>query len=246
MLGGMVNKTIISAFNRCVSFVFPITCAGCGDVLPADDKLRICARCFSEFKYVADGLFCGKCGKPLISGGATCWNCKKEKRSFDLIRSALIYDGITRGLLHKYKYKGCEHLSRLFGWFLASSLQSFPELKDFDVIIPVPMHKIRKISRGYNQSALAAYELSRAVKKEVFENVLNRSRFTRQQAKLTRSGRLENVADAFSIKRPEIVHGKNVLLIDDVVTTCATIENCSRALKNAGAKKVYGLTIAHD
>lgn len=229
-----------------MSLLFPITCAACGVPLPSDDEYGICLRCMAEIKFVHDGLFCRKCGRPLPSGGEHCWRCKKEKFHFEYVRSAVLYCGVMRDLIHKFKYKKAEHLQKFFAKLVIDAAGRYKEILNCPVVIPVPLHWIKKFMRGYNQSEIIAAIYAEKLGKLLLRNVLVRKTYTRQQANLNRDERLRNIAGAFAVKRHQTIIGKEVLLIDDVVTTCATLEQCSRILKESGAKKVYCLTLAHD
>lgn len=129
---------------------------------------------------------------------------------------------------------------------LAETFRSRPELRQTECLVPVPLHFLKRHSRGFNQSELLAKRLSPLVGLPLEERALVRNRWTRAQAGLGKEKRKGNVEDAFAVKRPECVRGRHVLLVDDVCTTGATLEACAQALKNAGAKNVNALTLARD
>jgi len=237
-------KNIVS---KLVSCVFPITCSSCGKDLPPGAIERVCQDCFKGFKK-NDGLVCAKCGVFLADGGEHCFECRRDKRrfSFDLLRSPYIYDGNVRKLILKFKYSDRMFIAKEF----ASDMSEAAVKNDFniyaDYIVPVPLNILRRAKRGYNQAEILAAVLSKEISKPVLTNVLYRKKITKPQFKLSKRERAENMKSSFLIKNAELVKSKNILLIDDVATTGATLSACAKTLKSAGAKKVFALTLARD
>jgi ComF family protein len=226
-------------------FVFPITCSVCGRDLPADDYYRICMECMAGIKLI-NGTRCRTCGVPLPDGGAHCYDCRvRKKRMFALIRSAGVYEGPLRKVIHKFKYTDRDYLKRFLGALLVDAIRVNPELAAVDVVVPVPLHWTKRLRRGYNQAELLAKQVCEYLQKPL-GNVLVRSRSTRSQFLLGREDRARNIAGSFRCRDAGAVRRKTVLLVDDVCTTCATIDACARVLRDSGAKKVYGLTVARD
>jgi len=157
---------------------------------------------------------------------------------FDAVYSYGFYEGSLRKLIHLFKYGGVTPLSRVFGEFLATAL---PRELRFDLIVPMPLHWLRRWRRGYNQSALLAREVSRRWNVPA-AGVLRRRRATAPQAGLSNAQRRKNVTGAFAAKKR--LDGMHVLLVDDVLTTGASASACARALKRAGARRVTVLTLA--
>lgn len=180
----------------------------------------------------------------LPDGGARCWECRNRRRDFRFCRSFGIYAGPLKRAVRVFKYAGREALARPLAGFLASVVRR-PELKGIDLLVPVPLHFIRKHARGYNQAELLARALSADIGVPVAD-VLCRRRWTRPQAGLHREARRRNVAGVFAVRSSgaERLRGGRVLLIDDVCTTGATLEACARALRAAGARRVDALTLA--
>lgn len=157
-----------------------------------------------------------------------------------------MYDGVLRDLIHKFKYKNRDYLSRFLGKLLKDTIQKHKELIDVDYIIPVPMHWFKKLLRGYNQTELLALNISKYYGKAVLNNSLIRTKYTNSQIKLKKEERMGNIKGCFSVKYRETLKNKRVLLVDDVCTTGATINECSKALKKAGASKIYAVAVARD
>jgi ComF family protein len=174
-----------------------------------------------------------------------CGLCRLGLQGFDAVYSYGSYEGTLRELVHLFKYSGVRPLARTFGKLLA---QALPRETTFDVIIPMPIHWLKKWQRGFNQSELLAREIGKKWNVPV-QNVIRRKKATRPQAGLTNAKRRANMQGAFQIAGGKATRGKplagmRVLLVDDVVTTGATASACARVLKRAGAAHVALLALA--
>ncbi|MEW6556237.1 MAG: double zinc ribbon domain-containing protein [Elusimicrobiota bacterium] len=233
---------ISKIINPVLNFFFPNTCIICGeDVEPPD--LSVCNRCLNKIEYIKPP-YCLTCHQPLPDGGAHCWQCRKTKYHFEKIITVGKYTGILRELI--LKFKEAEFLKITLGKLLLDTTLKKVNTADIDLITAVPLSKKREFKRGYNQSQLLAEFLGKNLNKQVISNNLVRVKETRPQFELTREERLVNLKDAFSVKEPSVFRGKNVAIVDDITTTCTTIEECSKVLRHAGAKKIYGLILARD
>lgn len=159
-------------------------------------------------------------------------------------RSVFRYDGNSRAQVLALKYHDKTQLAPIFGQWLARTGNAYTG--KVQVIIPVPLHYWRLLGRRYNQAALLAGEIAKVARLPVLPNILKRTRATQTQAGLSRSGREDNVRSAFKVPKEKRRHikGASVLLIDDVMTTGATLNACARALHDAGVRDVYVLTLA--
>jgi len=223
--------------DRVLDFLFPRRCVGCGK-----EGNYICAACFRSMPYLAPPL-CPKCGKPQPSGihCPTCWGWHAE---IDGIRSPFRFEGVIREAIHCLKYRNLKAISGSLAQLLAEYLSSNPP--PAQALVPVPLHPRRLRERGYNQSGLLAYKLGKLIGLPVIEGSLVRWRETPPQARTaTAAARRSNVVGAFSC-RDEKLKGKQVLLIDDVCTSGATLDSCAAALKAGGAISVWGLTLARE
>jgi ComF family protein len=183
----------------------------------------------------------------LPDGGAHCYVCRQNPGyHFEYIRSVGTYEGILKDLIRKYKYQHRDYLDRLFGTMLADVVVSDPGLGSADVVVPVPIHWFKKVKRGYNQSELLANILAERLNKPLVKDMLSRTRYTRAQVRLKREERIANVQGCFTCHNTAVFHKKSVLVVDDVCTTAATLEECAKILRRAGASKVYGITLARD
>lgn len=228
-----------------LNFFFPRSCPLCAGDVAAGHPWALCAGCFGRIS-LWDGHVCRVCGLPLPDGGAHCRVCRRRGRSFRLARSAGLYEGVLGSALRQLKYGGRASLSRPLGYLLAKVWGGFPEKESIDGVTAVPLHFWRKRRRGYNQSELLARAFCRETGLRWMGNCLVRKRGTRSQTELGREDRLANVESAFRAGPAGALEGKNILVIDDVCTTGATLESCARALKEAGAKGVFALTVARQ
>ncbi|MDE5593579.1 MAG: ComF family protein [Clostridiales bacterium] len=215
--------------------LFPddIKCIVCGrEIRP--NRYGLCENC----KLVINDNFCLRCGRHKIGIGDYCDECSEQSLHFDEARSAVNYDGNAKNLIYKLKYGNAKYLANTLSQYLLDVLL----LSDWqaDCITYVPIHKSRQRKRGYNQAELLARELAERIDLPC-ENLLEKSVKTPNQAKLNRAARLENLKDSFiAVGTPP----DHVILVDDVMTTGSTADECSRILKRAGAKVVYVLTFA--
>ncbi len=176
-----------------------------------------------------------------------CAACAGQKTLLSKSRAAVLYDASAREVVHRYKYHGRRGLARPMGIMLADAYERLLEPAASDVVVPVPLHTRRLRQRGYNQAFLLAREWARHAGGQAPEqahDALVRIRWTRSQTGLSREERVENTRGAFVVVRPERITGKRVILVDDVYTTGATVEECARVLAKAGAKRVCALTVA--
>lgn len=224
-----------------LDLLFPPLCIGCRASV---GEAGFCSDCWSGITFL-DGPGCACCGIPFpvaLEGENLCAACLAKPPAFDSARAIMAYDDKSRGAI-----LGLKHADRLdlvpgfARWLGRTGRQT---LAQCDLVVPVPLHRWRLWQRRYNQAA----ELGRALAREwrlVFDPVLVRSRATPSQgAMASAKARRRNVQRAFRISDPARVKGKSVLLLDDVMTTGATVEACARALKRAGAARVHVLVLA--
>ena len=237
-----------------LNFLYPPRCAACDVGLPIDATRRVCASCLAAVEPPRPPL-CRLCGAPLRAADEDerCDHCRATPPSFDSARAITRYRSGTDGsgidgssavaaLLRRHKYG----LDQSLGRALAEYLDAAPALEAdaYDVVIPVPLHRSRLRWRGFNQAALLGAALARRLNCPLDVATLARVRSTASQTARDRAQRTRNVRDAFAVRRPLRVAGRRVLLIDDVMTTGATADECARVLRAAGARRIDVLTLA--
>jgi competence protein ComFC len=221
-----------------LDLLFPRWCIVCGE-----EGDYICCACRRTFKVITPPI-CPRCGRPqsgeAISGG--CPNCAGWPNSIDGIRAPFLFDAVVRQAIHEFKYRNLRALAPCLAGWLHDYLIENPVTGN--ILVPVPVHRQRLRERGYNHSALLACELGRLSGLPVVADCLIRRENTPPQARSSGiDERHHNVADAFSCCDGRF-HGKQIILIDDVSTSGATLNACAGVLKAAGAATVWGLVLA--
>jgi ComF family protein len=227
-------------------FIYPPTCAGCGEPVSPTEPLEFCPSCRESLDLVR-GPSCPTCGIPLspeAPGGYECGSCLEGLYRFDRARSAGTYRGLLREVIHRFKYDGHISLARPLAQLLLPAARELRALHEIDVVLPVPLHPRRLRERGFNQAALLARRIGGSLKIPVEYRALWRLRWTEPQIGLTSRERAENVRGAFGLTKKELVRDRTVLLVDDVFTTGETVDQCVRELKRGGAREVVVVTVA--
>lgn len=223
--------------SKIVEFALPPRCPGCGAVTPDDH--RFCLDCWTKLDFLG-GPACASCGQPFEydpGPDARCGACLRELPAFDGVYAAVAYGEIARKIALRLKYGGRPGLAETAARQMARLI---PAREDM-LVAPVPLHRWRIWRRGYNQSALIARALCRREKLTLALDLLRRQRATPILRGLGPAERVKAVRGAFvvPVTSKAILKGRNVLLIDDIYTTGATANACAKALKHAGAAKVW-------
>jgi ComF family protein len=246
--GGRLREAMAPALHvarAAVDLVLPHRCALCGTILGPERGL--CGACWAELRFVTPP-WCTVCGRPYDEDDAgldPCGRCRAHPPTLRRTRAALAYDDRSRRLVVAFKHYGRLSLRPLFGLWLA--LPAGELLGEVDVVAPVPLHRRRLMQRGFNQAALLAASLAEPGGPRYVPDLLQRTRATASQQGLGARARQGNVtAAAFRVhpQRRHLVAGRRVLLVDDVLTTGATLEACARTLLRGGAEAVDGLALA--
>jgi len=232
------------------SIFFPAPCRACGGIIDSGDRIPLCSACLAAIAPIT-GPLCERCGKPILSLVAAqttqvllCHMCRRELYDFDFARSFAKYDGPLVHAVLALKYDEVRPLGVWFAKQLAALVRANPELFAADAVVPVPLHAGRLRERGYNQAELIARPLARLLGMPFRSYLLVRTKPRPDKLKLTIRERWRSVLGAYATRGGAQVDKLRVLLLDDVMTTGATLDACSRALRAAGAARVVGLTVA--
>ena len=228
---------LVKLKRMALDLLFPQWCIGCGK-----EGDFLCHSCRRSLPHIVPPL-CPMCGKPQPSG-ILCPSCVDWQAEINGIRSPFRFDGVMRQAIHQLKYRNLKALTGLLATLLNDYLATNP--MPGEVLVPVPLHQKRLRERGYNQSSLLARELGKLIKLPVIDDCLIRQRHASPQARTASvDERRSNVANAFTC-RDHRLKDKQVLLIDDVSTSGATLDACAAALKATGATSVWGLALARE
>lgn len=227
------------------NLIFPDDCRVCETPLKNVSRVPVCPTCLDVPQALLMDFFCQVCRTPFVNPHSLddqglCRVCRESLVNFDAAYAFGSYDGALRKLVQLFKYGKVETLAGPLSRLLIKSL---PFGENFDVIVPMPLHWRKRWERGFNQAELLALPVARRYGLKLSRN-LRRVRYTRAQAGLNEQERQKNLKNSFRVDRPAQMAGKRVLLIDDVLTTGATLRAAAAALRSSGASRVTALTLA--
>ncbi|MFD0986193.1 ComF family protein [Methyloligella solikamskensis] len=241
---GGLTAPFRAVFDAVADLLLPPVCIGCRTSI--DRHGQLCGACWSKIDFITSPI-CDRLGIPLpfetgevmLSAAAMA-----DPPAYDRARAAACYTTTMRELIQSFKYRDRQEGLPLFGRWLAQAGSDI--LADADLLIPVPLHRSKLWSRRFNQSALLTSEVARLSGVPAEVTLLKRTRKTMSQVGLSADQRRRNVSGAFGVdaKRTESLKGASVVVVDDVITTGATIEACARVLRKAGAARVDALALA--
>ena len=264
---------IRNAGDALTSVFLPADCRLCEQPLLRSSRLPVCEDCLAAFPRISSEKQCATCGLPLQAtpgadglddadddarhpdapeqpvlsgptGGTLCGECRSRTFRFDLARSFACYENpLVRAVL-LLKFEELEPLADWFADRLAELVRQNPSISQADLVVPVPLHKQRRNERGFNQAELLSKRVARRLKLPHAGVLLVRKKPRPDKHLLTQRERWESVRGAFATHAGSQVDNRRVLLVDDVMTTGATLDACAKALRDAGASEVFGLTVA--
>ena len=234
-------------FNLMTDFLFPGNCPVCEGPPYKSADSYMCPECMDGLPWIT-GVRCKLCGIPMSGiefGALTCSSCREEVRSFRSGRCLFLLDRVGKKVIHEIKYHGVRCvLNDLPHWL--ERCGGIPEYLEDAILIPVPLHRKRLRSRGFNQSLWIAHALNREMERTEVGDLLKRERNTPSQTQLDRKSRKANVKNAFALKRRTCLDAKKpMVLVDDVYTTGATLDSCAQVLTGMGCEDVRVLALGH-
>jgi ComF family protein len=248
---GSLRSQVRGAREALASVLFPAPCRICAEDLDTGSRVPFCRSCLAALSKPLPEPLCARCGRPIVSlavaGGTSqpeCHLCRSGIYAFDFARSFGAYTPAMARAILLLKYGNVVPLGPWFASQLAALAKRQPECFAADALVPVPLDRLRLRERGYNQAEKIARPLSHILRIPLRSYLLVRTRPRPSQLRLTRRERWETVRGAFATSQGALVDKLRVLLVDDVFTTGATLDACSKALKRAGAAQVAGLTVA--
>ena len=242
-----MRLTLVRLLHRVLHTLFPMNCIHCGEALVDPAVPYICQPCWDTISVLQDPK-CPRCYLPFSSPSTLtyspehlCGPCRRRPPVYTKACTPYVYQGVLKEAIAQLKYHGKVRLSRPLARLMVSAWE-LP--RTIDGLIAVPLHPTRLREREYNQSLLLANNLSHHLGVPVIGNVLVRIRQTVPQTSLKRSARLTNLRKAFAVRCPQVIANKRIVLVDDVLTTGTTVNECAKTLWKAGAEAVYVQTIA--
>jgi ComF family protein len=227
-------------------FFLPPQCPCC-EKFSEEGKQGFCSNCLSAIRWI-EPPFCSICGIPFISNEVEthpCGACVTHRKYFTIARALGAFEGSLQEAIHRWKYEGKTYLTPFFAEWMAEGLNRYWEPGSFDLLIPVPLHTQRLRERGFNQVLLLVKDLSCRTGIPYHKTILQKKKLTIPQVNLSGAEREKGLRGTFHVIEKEELLGKTVLLIDDVYTTGATVNECSKVLLRGGAERVDVFTLAH-
>jgi ComF family protein len=238
------GKTSLDAF---LSFFYPEVCQVCGGRTARPHEGYVCAECRTGAAWIK-APFCEKCGMVFageITGAFTCSNCLGREFEFEYARAAVLAKGVALTVIHLYKYQQATWVEPWLAELLTTVAGPALQAEPWDMIVPVPLHRLKQSEREFNQAERLAWHLARATGIPLNTTLLKRVKATETQTRLKREARTANVQQAFAPGSGDLdLRGQRIVLVDDVLTTGATTDACARVLKAAGAESVIVWTLA--
>ncbi len=247
MLAMLIYRVVLKEiFHPLIDLIYPKNCLICHNFFTdSNQNSPACKACWDKIEYNLPPI-CNICGRHIQNGESACEACRNKEFKFTRAWSVVNYDDLMRHLIHLFKYRNKTSLSKPFARLMADFFQNYNLSRfKFDYLIAVPLHPARFREREYNQSQLICAELARILGMRNLKNNLKRIKYTAFQSSLNENERFHNIEGAFALRNHggELL-GKNILLIDDLLTTGATCSEAAGTLRQAGANQVYVLTLA--
>lgn len=240
---GTVRRASAFVLQGMNQLLWPAVCINCGQGICETDN-ALCRRCWDELLACTGGDYCGRCGREASRFGlvdGACAACQSVDFHFDRVARAGVYAGSLREMILSFK-RGRTELDSVLGFLGSSALQGGGFCGEVEILVPVPLHWSRRLARGYNQSLILAKRL-RHKKARISTDLVRVRRTKFQPTMASPAARARNVAGAFAVRKGHNFAGRAVCLVDDIKTTGATLNECAKTLKEAGASKVFGLVL---
>lgn len=239
-----LKKQLFPIWDRFIDILLPRRCYVSGEIIESNQIVS--AEVWQDLHFLSEPE-CDHCGLPFefeIEGRHLCLDCEQAPPNYDQARALLRYEETSRPIILGFKHGDQTHMAPILGQMMAGRARCWAE--QIDYIIPVPLHYRRLVKRRYNQASLLAKPIAQTLQKPVLHEALKRMKNTAPQGHQSRAERHSNMAGAFDVEAgmAEALKGRNILLIDDVLTSGATVNQCAKTLKKYGADKVFVLCLA--
>jgi ComF family protein len=233
-----------------MDLLFPRHCEICLKIMNHKNQTYLCEICFNKIRFISSTACCG-CAR--VFPGAIpsiedwmCPSCLRTKRSYDACHAVSYYEGPIKELLQTFKFARAEYLAGTLREIFMKGMVRKLDWENFDFVVPIPLHPRKLKERGFNQSYILAQTVREVTGLRILRDGIIRIKYSEGQTLQDKKARLENIRGSFEIRKFEKLQGKKIVLVDDVLTTGATIQECSRVLKEAGAESVEVLVLARS
>lgn len=233
-------------FKSLVNLVYPLSCQVCKSPLTPENDRFLCHDCWEKIQKNPPP-FCAKCGRSLPGlrdSAYICGDCQRSEYHFNRAWAACLYEGVVKECIHLVKYSKKLCLVKPLSQLVLDFATTYLDMKAVDQLVPIPLHSAKLREREFNQAELIASRIKASFNIPIVSDNLRRIKLRPPQTTLPRKERIRNLNGAFKIKNPSQFRQRSILLIDDVFTTGSTVNECSKVLLEAGAKKVDVLTLA--
>lgn len=237
----MAAAAFLTFARAAADVFFPRSCIICGIRSPHDSSADICPTCATAVA-LGEGRYCPRCTAAMAEFAKACPNCHNMRLAMTESTAFGIYTGSLRERVLEFKFSGQRYLARTLGHLAGAAALKAWSNETFDAVTAVPLHWKRRRERGFDQARAIAYHASKIAGVRYRPRMLTRNRPTESQVGLSKTARVRNIRDAFSARVPKGV--QTALLVDDIMTTGATISEAARTLRRAGVKKVYAAVVA--
>lgn len=234
---------IARAYENILDYIYPPRCLLCSGLILNNNGF--CIDCWNKLNFITEPYCQVCCFEFSTDYGKTnnkCAKCLNDPPNYDYARSLLRFDENSKKIIHALKYYDRSFVSQIISKMLVNYYR--PLITKADLIVPVPMHKLKRLSRLYNHAQILSSAVASLVEKKITPDILLKTKYTKSQTGLARKYRLDNLSDSITVADKQRVRGKKILLVDDVMTTGSTVNLCAKQLKKAGAKEVVVLCIA--
>jgi ComF family protein len=241
--GKLTDMELLAPWRHLIDFLYPPRCAVCNAA--ESHAAPLCGECATKLNHLAAAPSCKLCGLPISQADAPCPRCLGEgMRPFQRIARLSVFNDPVRHLIHHIKYHGQWALAEFLADRLAQQESVRHILREADLIVPVPLHPWRELSRGFNQADVIARRLGQRMRVKVASPIM-RLKNTQTQTHLhAREKRLENLRDAFALSKPKQIRDKHVVLVDDVFTSGATLISAGRTIQQAEPASLCAIVVA--
>lgn len=229
---------LVKAYNSVIDYILPQRCLSCSEILGGNGEF--CSDCWKKLEFIARPycIICGQRFSIKILDNCICGRCYSNKPNYDLARSLFKFNEHSKKIVHQFKYQD----KTIFAKLLYNRYSE--DIKDIDLIIPVPMNRFKRLLRMYNPAHILAMEIAKVTDKMLKADILTKSKWTKSQTFLSRKQRKNNIKGSIKFNTKYNIVSKKILLVDDVVTTGVTINKCAKILRQAGAGSVYVMSVA--